>query len=105
MQNTIDLANSWGAANVFTEGACDPTDPACTGVDREVTIAASAAGISWTHYQCEATLARWCYALANQARNADNGYYNVPCSEGENTCGGANKCSPGEPCAFGACIT
>jgi len=44
-------------------------------------------------------------ALANQARRADNGYCNVPCSEGENTCGGANKCSPGEPCAFGACIT
>ena len=56
VQNTIDLANSWGAANVFTEGACDPTDPACTGVDREVTIAASAAGISWTHYQCEQRL-------------------------------------------------
>ena len=74
VQNTIDLANSWGAANVFTEGACDPTDPACTGVDREVTIAASAAGISWTHYQCEQRLrsleaialpCRPCLALTN----------------------------------------
>ena len=33
VQNTIDLATSWGAANVFTEGACDPTDPACTVSD------------------------------------------------------------------------
>ena len=65
-----------------------------TGTNRDVTVAASAAGISWTHYQY------------------GNGYCNVPCGQGQNTCrhddpsNPTNKtCSPGDDCAFGACIT
>ena len=52
--------------------------------------AADAAGVGWTHYQY-------------------NGYCNVPCGQGQNTCKpmpGTNRtCLPGMPCAFGACIT
>ena len=32
VQSTVDLATAWGAANVLTEGACDPRDPTCTGL-------------------------------------------------------------------------
>ena len=77
--NAVTLASLWGAPAFLTEFGTPEAGPAST-----------AAGVGWTHYQY-------------------NGYCNVPCSGGQNTCrpvpGTNATCLPGMPCAFGACIT
>ena len=79
VQNAVKLASLWGAPAFLTEFGTAESGPA-----------ASAAGVGWTHYQY-------------------NGYCNVPCNGGQNTCrpvpGTNTTCMPGMPCAFGACIT
>lgn len=77
--NAVKLAALWNAPAFLTEFGTAEAGPA-----------ADAAGVGWTHYQY-------------------NGYCNVPCGQGQNTCKpmpGTNRtCLPGMPCAFGACIT
>ena len=79
VQNAVKLASLWNAPASLTEFGTAESGPA-----------ASAAGVGWTHYQY-------------------NGYCNVPCNGGQNTCrpvpGTNTTCMPGMPCAFGACIT
>ena len=74
--NVVKLTKPWGAAAFCTEFGTSG-----------IAAASAAAGIGWTQYQY-------------------NGFCNVPCAEGQNTCPNGNKtCVPGTPCAFGACIT
>ena len=74
--NVVKLTEAWGAAAFCTEFGTSG-----------IAEASAAAGIGWTQYQY-------------------NGFCNVPCAEGQNTCPNGNKtCLPGTPCAFGACIT
>jgi hypothetical protein len=74
--NVVKLTKAWGAAAFCTEFGTSG-----------IAEASAAAGIGWTQYQY-------------------NGFCNVPCGQGQNTCPDANKtCIPGTPCAFGACIT
>ena len=79
VHNAVKLAALWGAPAFLTEFGTDEAGPAST-----------AAGVGWTHYQY-------------------NGFCNVPCNGGQNTCrpvpGTNTTCMPGMPCAFGACIT
>ena len=81
--NAVALSGLWGAAVFLTEfgGGGSPT-----GGDEGA--AAAAQGVGWTEYQY-------------------NGYCNVPCALGENTCrdSSGSNCTAGMPCAFGACIT
>lgn len=75
-------ARGWHGVAFLTEfGAGGARDGGAIGE------AAAAQGVGWTQYQY-------------------NGYCNVPCRQGQNTCPRSNStCSPGMPCAFGACIT
>ena len=77
--DAVALAALWGAPAFLTEFGTAEAGPA-----------AAAAGVGWTHYQY-------------------NGFCNVPCNGGQNTCRPDPTtnvtCMPGMPCAFGACIT
>ena len=87
VSNAVKLSTLWGAATFLTEFGNGGADGGDTGE------AAAKQGVGWTEYQY-------------------NGYCNVPCNEGQNTCrppspspSPSPPCHPGQPCAFGACIT
>ena len=81
IETAVKRAKLWGAATFLTEFGGTTQSGGATGA------AAAAHGVGWTQYQY-------------------NGFCNVPCAEGQNTCPNGNKsCVPGTPCAFGACIT
>ena len=85
IETAVKRAKLWGAATFLTEFGGTTQSGGATGA------AAAAHGVGWTQYQY------------------GNGYCNVPCGQGQNTCrpthGLNHSCEAGEPCAFGACIT